>query len=329
MHLRGLNLNLLVALDALLSEGSVTAAGRKLHLSQSTMSCALGRLRRHLGDPLLVPLGRSMVLTDVARELAAPLRTILLQIETTFRERDRFDPGTSTRHFRIAASDYAVNLLLLDVRRQFDSIAPHIALEILPVVAGSVLALERGEIDLLILPDRYRIESCPEQVLFEDRLVCIASLDEATFSDQLSLEQFRAADHVIFQPDPGHIIAFDVWLREHYHFEPTVKLYMPNYSLLPMAVIGTRRLATIPERLARLYCTMLPIRIIEPAFPMPPVIEVLQWHPSRAADPGLAWLRALLGQAAGDVMTRGSTASRPRTRDSALRIRSGASRLPT
>jgi DNA-binding transcriptional LysR family regulator len=298
MHLRGLNLNLLVALDALLGERSVTAAGKKLHLSQSTMSIALARLRKHLGDPILVPLGRSMVLTDLGRELEKPVRQLLLQIEATMREREAFDPGLSVRNFRIAASDYSIYLLLLDVRRRFDQIAPHISLEILPVVHETLHSFEQGEVDLLILPDRYRLKSCQHHVLFRDRLVCIAARANENIGPRITLPQFRTADHVLFQPDPGHVIAVDRWLRKRYRFVPSVKLCVPTYSLVPMAVAGTSRIASIPERLAGLYCTMLPIRIVEPSFPMPPIIEVMQWHQSRSADPGLTWLRSLLVEAA-------------------------------
>jgi DNA-binding transcriptional LysR family regulator len=114
----------------------------------------------------------------------------------------------------------------------------------------------------------------------------------------MSLHAFKTADHVVFQPDPGHVIAFDAWLHEHYRFEPTVKLYLSNYSLLPQAIVGTRRIATIPARLAQQYASTLPIRILKPGFPMPPMIEILQWHPVHSDDAGLTWLRATLHEVA-------------------------------
>jgi DNA-binding transcriptional LysR family regulator len=294
MHFRGLDLNLLVALDALLEQGSVTAAGRKVHLSQSAMSCALGRLRRHFGDPLLVSIGRRMEPTPYARQLAAPVRSILLQIDASLKGPACFEPGLATRRFTIAASDYATNVLLLAVQRHCANVTPQVVLEIMPVTAGSVAALNRGEIDLLILPDRYRQPSCPSEALFSDRLVCVVARDNRLTGSTISLQAFKSADHVVFQPDPQHVIAFDTWLREHYRFQPKVKLYLSNYALLPQAVVDTARIATIPARLAREYVRTLPVRILEPLFRMPPMIEILQWHAAHADDAGLQWLRQVL-----------------------------------
>jgi len=301
MNFKGLDLNLLVALDALLTECSVTTAARKVHLSQSAMSSALGRLRRHLRDPLLVTVGRRMERTAYAVELAGAVRSILLQIDSSFKGPAAFEPARAKRRFTIAASDYAVNILLLDVQRSCAERAPDVVLEILPVTHDTVGALGRGELDLLIIPDRYRQPNCPAEPLFEDRLVCVAAKDCWRKGGSISLQAFKTADHVVYQPDPGHVIAFDAWLHEHYRFEQTVKLYLSNYSLLPQAIVGTHRIATLPARLARQYASTLPIRILKPAFSMPPMVEILQWHPVTSDDAGLNWLRALLHEVSSAV----------------------------
>ena len=301
MHFHGLDLNLLVALDALLEEGSVTAAGRKLHLSQSTMSSALARLRRHLGDPLLVQVGRRMDRTPFAQQLAGPVRSILLQVRASLRAPGQFDPATARRRFALSASDYAVHMLLLAVQRRCAQVAPGIVLDITSVTEASVEALQRGELDLMVLPERYRMKDCAATTLFNDRFVCVMDRDAAAGRDTVTLAEFKAAEHVIFQPDPGHVIAFDAWLREHYRFEPTVRLLLPEYALLPQAVVGTERIATVPARLARLYAGYLPVQVLRPRFPMPEMVEVLQWHPARGDDPGLSWLRGLLVESAAEL----------------------------
>ena len=203
MRFRGLDLNLLVALDALLDERSVTAAGRKLHLSQSAMSSALGRLRRHFADPLLITVGRHMELTPYGAKLAGAVRAILLQIDASLKAPAAFDPRSSSRRFTIAASDYAVNVLLLEMQRRCAVAAPGISLEILPVHEDTLTALHRGAIDLLILPDGYRLESCPAEILFRDRLVCVTAKENRTVPEALTLAAFKAADHVVFQTEPG------------------------------------------------------------------------------------------------------------------------------
>ena len=303
MHFRGLDLNLLVALDALLAEPSVTAAGRKLHLSQSAMSGALARLREHFDDPLLVQVGRRMQPTPYARELAATVRSILVQIDASLSGQAPFDAGTAQRRIRIAASDYAIEVLLIEVQRLCALRAPGLVLDIVPVAENAVAALTRGDVDLLILPDRYRQSTCPSVALFADRLVCVADRGHPLAGGHIALRAFKAAEHVLFQPDPGHMIAFDLWLQQNYHFEPAVKLVLPSYAALPHAVVGTRRIATIPERLARRYAHHLPIRVLQPRFRMPVLNEIMQWHEAHSADAGLAWLRQLIVEAAGALDT--------------------------
>lgn len=303
MHFRGLDLNLLVALDALLAESSVSAAGRKLHLSQSAMSGALARLREHFGDPLLVQVGRRMQPTPHARELAATVRSILVQIDASLSGQAPFDPRTARRRIKVAASDYAIDVLLIRVQRQCAHEAPGLTLDIAPVAENALQLLGRGETDLLILPDRYRQSSCPSVELFADRLVCVVAADHPLAGERITLRAFKAAEHVLFQPDPGHMIAFDLWLQQNYHFEPAVRLVLPSYGALPHAVVGTRRIATIPERLARRFAQHLPIRILQPRFRMPQLDEIMQWHEAHSADAGLAWLRAMIVDAARSLDT--------------------------
>src|SRR5215213_10127915 len=118
MELHLFDLNLLVALDALLTERNVTRAGNRLHLSQSAMSGALARLRHYFRDELLVPVGRQMALTPVAEGLVEPVRDILLQIRGTLGSKPQFDPLTATRHMSLAVSDYVADILMADVLRR-------------------------------------------------------------------------------------------------------------------------------------------------------------------------------------------------------------------
>src|SRR5437763_16332301 len=104
MDLQRFDLNLLVTLDALLSERNVTRAGQRMNLSQSAMSGALGRLREFFQDELLVPMGRTMVLTPLAQGLVLPVRDVLLQVQTTIATKPHFDPATSSSHFSTAVS---------------------------------------------------------------------------------------------------------------------------------------------------------------------------------------------------------------------------------
>jgi len=112
MHFNGLDLNLLVALDVLLTERNITLASRRLHLSQSAASGALARLRDYFGDELLTQVGRRMVLTPLGESLAAPVRDILLRVETTVQTRPQFDPASARHHFKLLMSDYVATVLM-------------------------------------------------------------------------------------------------------------------------------------------------------------------------------------------------------------------------
>src|SRR5262245_4933192 len=112
MRFNRLDLNLLVALDALLAEQNITRAAERLHLSQSAVSGALARLREHFQDELLVQVGRRMTRTPLAESLAQPVREILAQVQATVERRPGFDPSTSDRQFSIMVSDYVTTVLM-------------------------------------------------------------------------------------------------------------------------------------------------------------------------------------------------------------------------
>jgi len=128
MRYHKLDLNLLTALKALLTEKNVTRAGESVHVTQSAMSGILARLREYFGDPLIVQVGRKMELTSLAQSLVEPVNDVLLRIDATIATRPEFNPLTTSRHFSLVASDYSINVLLLDVLRRVHSEAslyPH------------------------------------------------------------------------------------------------------------------------------------------------------------------------------------------------------------
>jgi len=147
MNLQRFDLNLLVALDALLTEKNVTRAGRRMNLSQSAMSGALARLRGFFQDELLVAVGRSMVLTPLADDLVQPLRDVLLQVHGTITTKTRFDPASSKRHFSIAVSDYVTSVLMIDLLRHVKAEAPTITFELRPIGQPAGEHLERGDLE--------------------------------------------------------------------------------------------------------------------------------------------------------------------------------------
>src|SRR6202167_3419974 len=197
MDLGGLDLNLLVALDALFAEKSVSRAGERMHLSQSATSGALARLREVFRDQLLVPVGRKMVMTPVAEALVNPVRDFLLQAEAILNNDPVFDPGSSTRKFRILMSDYVETVLLAEALPRIEQFAPSIRFEFISNVEGGFDALDRGEIDLSISPSIRLSKEHPSEPLFEDEFTCVVWSGNRLVKSAVSLGEYLNLGHVV------------------------------------------------------------------------------------------------------------------------------------
>lgn len=298
MDLHLFDLNLLVALDALLTERHVTRAGNRLNLSQSAMSGALARLRHTFGDDLLVPVGRHMVLTPVAEGLVAPVRDILLQIRGTLGSKPQFNPATAARHLSLAVSDYVIEILIADVLRQARIEAPHMTFELRPVGPRATEDLESGELDLLISPSGYVSSTQPTQVLFEDTYTCVAWTGNRALGSTMTVDEYLNLGHVVVNVAGGEPPSnYDEQFLRQANLKRRVEVTVPTFSLAPQLVIGTGRVTTITTRLAVKYAATLPLRLIDLPMAMPPMVEVLQWHKVHEYDPAHHWFRGLLKKA--------------------------------
>jgi len=295
MDLHLFDLNLLVALDALLTERNVTRAGNRLNLSQSAMSGALARLRHYFRDELLVPVGRQMVLTPVAEGLVVPVRDILLQIRGTLGSKPQFDPSTATRHLSLAVSDYVTEILMADVLRAARCEAPHITFELRQVGRRAGEDLESGELDFLISPDGYVSSSQPTEMLFEDTYTCVVWAGNTAIGKTMTLEQYLALGHVVVNvagnEPPSN---YDEQFLRRANYRRRVEVSVPTFSLAPQLVVGTDRIATITTRLAAKCAEILPLRLLPLPIAMPPMVEMLQWHRVHEYDPAHDWFRGLL-----------------------------------
>ena len=295
MNLHLFDLNLLVALDALLTERSVTRAGNRLNLSQPAMSGALSRLRRYFNDDLLVPVGRQMVLTPMAQGLVEPVRDILLQIRGTLGSKPRFDPATANRHLSVAVSDYVTEILMAEVLRRARLEAPHITFELRPVGRRAVEDLESGALDLLISPGDYVSTTQPTDVLFEDTFTCVVWAGNTSVGTSVTLEEYLRLGHVVVNvagvESPSN---YDEQFLRQSNVTRRVEISVPAFSLAPQLVVGTDRATTITTRLAVKYSRTLPLRLIPLPIAMPPMVEMLQWHKVGEYDPAHHWFRRLL-----------------------------------
>jgi DNA-binding transcriptional LysR family regulator len=305
------DLSLLATLDALLQEGSVTKAARRLGLSTPGMSHALARVRERMGDPLLVRAGRSMVLTPRAEALRPKVRSLVEEAAQTLQPERPFAAQELRRTFVVYTSDYVLTLLGPALDRMVRAEAPNVSLRFVSVTVDDSASLREGSADLTIgiygeLPPEVRTRQ-----LVTDRFVCIVRKDHPTVKQRLSLEQFLQLEHVQVAPrgKPGGYI--DDVLSEQGH-ERRVARAVPYFMTGLMLVAQTDYVLTLSERLARLMAPQLGLRILEPPLPLRPYALQLVWHPRMDGDAGHRWLREVLLRVAHEIA--GDVHANPRTR---------------
>jgi LysR family nod box-dependent transcriptional activator len=298
MHFKHLDLNLLVALDALLTERNITEAGRRVHLSQSAMSGSLARLREYFNDELLVQVGRKMVPTPLAESLAEPVRDILVRVKSAIAIQPGFDPSTSTRRFSLMMSDYVATVLMTRVLEIARRIAPGVEFEVLSNDVGTPWeVLERADVDFLVMPISYLPESHPREILFEDPYACVVWKENSKIGEEISQEQYLALGHVVAQFGRG-TPSIDQYFLNQLGVHRRVEVITMNFNSVLQSVVGTERIGTVQRRLANFYSKYLPLRILKPPYDLPPLAEAMQWPKCFDADPGSIWLRTVLKEAA-------------------------------
>lgn len=290
MRFGRLDLNLLVALDALLTEKSVSLAADRLCLSQSATSSALGRLRDYFGDELLVVKGRHMILTARAEELIEPVRAVLEQVRTTIAVAPEFDPATAERQVRIMASDYTTQVLLAEAIAELERDAPGLRFEIQPMSTNPIEAVERGFIDLLVTIDFAVSADHPIQLLFEDDYVVVGDAQNPAMKGEMTRERYFELGHVTARFGRASMPAFDEWFTRRQKQQRRIEVVAPTFLSLPGLIGGTRRIATMHRRLANQVVQGFPLVLRELPFAIPPIREVVQWHLTNNNDRALRWI---------------------------------------
>ena len=289
MNLASLDLNLLVALDALLAERNVTRAGHRIGLSQPATSAALARLRRHFSDDLLVRTGNTYELTPLGAALQTPAETACALLERLFTSRAEFDPATGRREFTIIASDYAIAVFGARLARALHTEAPGTRLtfqQVGPEIADDTGAL-LSAVDGLLMPHGV-VSGFPTVELYRDEWVCVVAADHPDVSDRITMDDLARLPWVVYQRPYDAPAARQLSMLG---LEPHVEVSVQSFQLLPSLVAGTRRVALIQRRLARLLTSVADVRVLPCPFEAVPVQEALWWHPVHTQDPAHIWLR--------------------------------------
>lgn len=308
MHIYGIDANLLISLDALLREASVTKAARRVGLTQSAMSHALGRLREHLGDPLLVRAGRQMVLTAKAEALAPRVAHLVEEMSRVFAPDEGFEPAALTRTFSLRTTDHILFVLMPELDALLNREAPLVDLVVTSLTEPGIEILRHGQTDLAVgvysdLPSDVR-----SQGLFTDRFVCLVRRDHPVVRSGLGLSQYSAMPHVLVAPrgTPGGIV--DQVLAEH-GVRRRVARAVPHFLVAPFLVARSDAVVTMSERLAQRIAPVLDLAMLEPPVALPHYTLAMVWHERQDADPAHRWLRDAIVRAASRLPALGSRSS--------------------
>lgn len=292
VDLSAVDLNLLKLFDALVRERSVTQAGLRLGLSQPAASRALGRLRRMLGDRLLVRGKAGLELTPRGELLAGPVARLLDDARGIVAPAV-FDPATATGRITIAAHDHLGLLVLAGLAARFERHAPALGLQIAQPAGDNVRLVEQGGADLALGMFDSVPGSLHRRGLYTDFYVCMVRSGHPAIAGGLDLERYVALRHVAVTisglgESPVDAALSALGLRRH------VALRVPHFIAAAMLVAESDMILTLPGRLARRLAHTLPVTLAEVPLQVAPLAPAMIWHERVHGDPAHAWVRRQL-----------------------------------
>jgi len=310
VDLNRVDLNLLVAFDALMAERSVTRAAQRLCIGQSAMSSTLARLRRLLDDPVLVRGGRGLIASPLAEALAPQVREVLEQVEGILAGRSRFDPDHAERSFTVIGSDYVTVTFLTPLLARLSTEAPGVRLKISPPTPEADEQLRRGQADLVVIPREAFPEhhEHPHEFLFSDRFVCATDAANPAVGETITLQEFSSLPYLA--TSCGHQVSPAEAQLDLLGIPRNVEI-TTAFGLAPILLGGTRMIALIHERLARVMAPQTPLRLLEPPMPLHPIHQLMIWTTRTENDPGHRWLRGRMRALAAELQATPATGPGP------------------
>lgn len=305
MHsLASIDLNLVVALHALLEEQSVTGAARRVGLSQPAMSHALARLRSHFGDPLLVRSGRRMTPTPVALQLLERVRPAVDVLEALL---DPAAPPDLATTVRLVTDDWIGTTWLPAVLAKLRRAAPSIEVDVLARGRpGRKALLRQGRVDLALGAFSGAGMDLHRHPLFREPWVCVRRVPGA-----LTVDDWATLPHVVVSPTRGRRGDVDTAL-EAVGRSRRVPVAVPHFTTALAIVASSDLVLTTPASVASTHADALGLHVSAPPLTMPPIEVSMLWHPRTAHDPTQRWLRDQLLElsAVAHPPTAATTASR-------------------
>lgn len=296
-----LDLNLLVSLDALLTERSVTRAAERLRLSQPALSASLARLRSHFDDPLLARQGNNYELTPLAIRLTE-LTTIALEASRrVFESQTSWSPAGSTREFTVFGSDYGFATIAKAVSDLAAKIAPGVRFRFVlhnPLIVEDAANRLRAA-DGLIIPHGFIVD-LPYDDLWHDQWLAVVADDNDAVGETLTMQNMAELPWVTTYQSRS---AFTSAVRQvqQLGIEPHTEAVVESFLALPHFVVGTRRIGLIQTGLAPLVAALPGVRTVGLPFDATPILNALWWHPVHNRDPEHVWMREIFRRAAASL----------------------------
>jgi DNA-binding transcriptional LysR family regulator len=296
-----LDLNLLVALDALLTERSVTRAAERLHLSQPALSASLARLRTHFNDQILARRGNTYELTPLALRLTEHTTTALEAARRVFESQATWSPRDSTREFSIYGSDYGFATIGSQVSRLAAEEAPGVRFRFMlhnPAIVDDVINRLRSA-DGMVIPHGH-LTDLPYADLWRDDWVVVASESNERVGEQLTMEVLGELPWVFTYQSRTAFTSAARQLQQ-LGVEPRIEAVVESFLALPYFIAGTDRLGLIQAGLAHVAQSVPGVRTLTAPFDATPVVNALWWHPVHGRDPEHAWMRSIFERAAASL----------------------------
>ena len=305
VNLGRIDLNLLVHLDALLKERSVTRAAARVGIGQSAMSHNLARLRELFGDELLTRGSEGMRLTPRAVTLLEPVQTMLAQVEALVSRDQAFDPATAVRTFRFGLPDSIEILIMPALLARMREVAPGIHLRLYNFDASRLLEdLDAYAMDLAIgyvalQPGQFHHK---RRKLFTETYLCMFNAEKTGIVPPISLEDYVRLPHVLTSLRPGRTVRGIVdEALDKLGLHRSVALTTPRFLTVPSLVASAPVIVTIQARLARLFAAEFGLSLSPPPVELSEVTVSLLWHASYDRDPAHIWLRELIAELAAEL----------------------------
>lgn len=293
MSYGGKDLNLLLALRALLEEENVSRAGERISMGQSSMSSALSRLRTQFNDELLVRVGRDYELTPLARQILPQLQITIPLIERALGSGGPFEPDTTTRVFTVMCSDYAA-LELAPAFKRVLALAPGARIEISPLPAHPTdSGRDMLSHDLIVAVPGIGIDGEHTELFIDDYVCIVDSTNEAVVDGELTWKSFVQLPQAVSDFGQAHLTPAERRMRE-LGFSRNAHVTTSSFLPLPSVIRGTNLVGVLPRRLAERFVSLADIRIVEAPFGRVDIRETMYWHTSHHNDEAHSWFRQIL-----------------------------------